>query len=182
MNDAKMLPDGVLLFELTENHDRRGSLMELYRSSQGMPIFPQLNYVRSEAGVLRGVHVHPHHADYVTVLSGTLILGLHDIRRQSPSFGASFLTTLDSSEPVACFIPVGVAHGFYLPSAATYLYALSEEWSPGGDFGCRWDDRALGIDWPVSDEPMLSERDRNAPSFDDMVARFEAALGERAVS
>jgi len=74
---------------------------------------------------------------------------------------------------------VGVAHGFYFPDEATYLYGLSDEWIPAGDFGCRWDEERLGLDWSVDDDPMLSERDTDPLAYDEMVDRFEAAIAER---
>ncbi|MEM9938623.1 MAG: dTDP-4-dehydrorhamnose 3,5-epimerase [Pseudomonadota bacterium] len=177
--DVEKLPEGVLLKVLHEHSDTRGRLMEIYRTSEGLPPFPQMNYVRSKPGVLRGVHVHPDHADYLMVLDGTMILGVHDIRRTSPTFGVSCLITLDAAKPMTCFIPTGVAHGFYLPCETTYLYGLSGEWSLDGDFGCHWNDAALGIDWPLEQEPTVSDRDRDAMSFDEMVERYESIMAQR---
>ena len=171
------LPDGVRLTPLTAHQDSRGVLTELYRCSWNLPAFRQFNLVHSAPGVLRGVHVHPHHADYLVILSGRMLLGVQDIRRDSETFGVAGLVELTGETPQSIFIEAGVAHGFYLPEPTTYIYGLSEEWSRDGDFGCRWDDPKVHIDWPVDGAPELSERDTDAPSFDEMVAQYERLTG-----
>ena len=66
-----MLPDGVSLLALAPHKDERGAFTELFRAPWDLAIAPvQWNAVRSEAGVLRGVHAHHRHADYLTVVVG----------------------------------------------------------------------------------------------------------------
>lgn len=69
-------------------------------------------------------------------------------------------------------VPVGVAHGFYFPEPACHVYAVSEYFDERDEFGCRWNETALGLVWP-SEDPILSERDRAAGSYADMVAALE---------
>ena len=68
--------------------DDRGLFTELCARSGSGPAPVQWNAVRPDAGVLRGVHWHRVHADYLTVVGGTLVLGLRDLRAGSPSEGA----------------------------------------------------------------------------------------------
>ena len=152
--------------------------MECYRQSWDLPHFNQFNAVHSNTGVLRGVHVHPTHADYLLVLSGKMLLGLHDIRRESATHRQSTILELSGEQPMCCFIPVGVVHGFYFPEPTFYVYGLSEEWNLEGDFGCRWDDPQLGLNWPVDGDPLLSRRDKNAPSYTEMVARYYRTVSQ----
>src|SRR5438034_2304054 len=155
---------------------KRGVFTELYRSSWEPGVEPvQWNAVRSEANVLRGVHVHRRHTDYLTVVSGSATIGLHDLRPGSPTEGVGMTVRLKPGEPAALVIPVGVAHGFYFHEPSIHVYAVSHEFDPADELGCRWDDPALEIDWPCSD-PVLSERDRNLGSLSELRGAWNAAL------
>ena len=62
-----MLPVGVVLQPLAPNDDDRGTFTELFRNSWSLDVQPaQWNVVRSVPTVLRGVHAHWRHADYLT--------------------------------------------------------------------------------------------------------------------
>ena len=66
-------------------------------------------------------------------------------------------------------IPPGVAHGFLFSEPSLMAYAVSAYWDPADEIACRWDDPALGIDWP-SDRPLLSPRDAAAPPLAEILA------------
>jgi dTDP-4-dehydrorhamnose 3,5-epimerase len=167
------LPAGVRIQSLTPHADSRGVFMELFRSEWATEIAPiQWNAVRSEANVMRGVHVHTRHADYLTVVAGTMLLGLYDLRRDSPTSGMSAMITLGDDSPDAVTIPPGVCHGFYFPVPAVTIYAVSHYWDETDELGCRFDDPQLGLSWPMA-TPILSDRDRDAGSVDEMRATFE---------
>ncbi len=168
------LPNGVQRFDLKDNQDDRGNLTELFRRDWGLPECRQINLVCSKANVVRGVHVHPNHSDYLLVLEGELLLGMQDLRRASETFGLAATATLSADNPTAWFIPGGVAHGFYTPTATKYLYGLTNEWEAGDDFGCCWDDPGLAIVWPELEAPILSERDMNAPSLDSVMQKLDS--------
>jgi dTDP-4-dehydrorhamnose 3,5-epimerase len=154
------LPHDVSLLELTPHADDRGVFTELFRVSWEPGVAPtQWNAVRSEPNVLRGVHVHLRHTDYLTVVAGKATIGLHDLRSGSPTEGLGTTVELDATAPAALVIPVGVAHGFYFHEPSIHVYAVSHEFDPADELGCRWDDPALDIAWPCTD-PLLSERDQ----------------------
>lgn len=162
--------------ELTPHADERGGFVEVFREEWSTgPVPRQWNAVRSNPGVLRGVHVHAHHHDYLTVVSGTLVLGLHDLRPDSPSHGLAGFLTLSEATPAAVAIPPGVCHGFWFPEPSVHVYGVSEYWDVRDELGCRFDDPALGLDWPV-EQPLLSPRDRGAGSLETMRADYLAAL------
>lgn len=172
------LPEGVVIRPLAVHADDRGALRELYRAEWApTPPFRQWNLVRSEGRVLRGVHVHPRHADYLHVIEGEMLLGLHDLRPEDPARRAACLVALDGREPRTAFIPPGVCHGFWFAEPALYVYGLSTGWFPSEELGCRYDDPALGLDWPARD-PILSPRDES-PAL-DYAAMREAWLAEQA--
>jgi len=168
-----MMPNGVTRVPLKMHHDDRGCLSEFFRANWESVFAPvQWNAVASHARVLRGVHVHQEHRDYLVVLQGELLLGLCDLRRNSPSYRQAAIRSLRGEERAAWIIPPGVAHGFYFPVATAYVYGLSEYWNLEDELGCRWNDAGLGLDWPVTD-PLLSERDRRAPPLAELMKTLD---------
>jgi dTDP-4-dehydrorhamnose 3,5-epimerase len=154
-----VLPAGVTLFELEPHADSRGAFTELFRESWDTGVTPvQWNVVSSERNVLRGVHAHWRHLDYLSVVSGKATVGLHDLREGSPTEGLGTAVELASGTPAALVIPAGVAHGFYFSAPSLHVYSVSHEWDPSDELGCRWDDPGLDIPWPCT-EPVVSERD-----------------------
>lgn len=165
MNLPAEIPYGVILRDLASHRDERGSLTEVFRASwAGDEAFIQWNLVDSNPNTLRGVHVHPVHADYLVALEGCLMLGLHDLRKWSPSFRRSCLVALRGEQLQGAFIPPGVAHGFYFADKTRYVYGVTDYWNPADELGCRWNDPQLAIEWPATD-PLLSQRDREAASL-----------------
>ena len=170
------LPSGVVVRDLKVHADARGELAELYRQewALGDPAV-QWNLVRSAPRSLRGVHVHPRHADYLTVVSGVMRLGLHDVREDSATSSASAMVEIEGDSPRLVHVPAGVAHGFYFPGPAIYVYGLTHGWSMEEELGCRWDAPELGFDWGDTD-PLLSDRDAGAGSYPAMIADFRAKI------
>lgn len=160
--------EGVLVRPLERLDDDRGTLTEVFRDEWTIPIQPtQWNIVQSEPGVVRGVHCHVIHTDYLTVVAGELILGLFDARAGSSTFGVSELHRIPALTD-GIVVPVGVAHGFCFEVPTTMAYGVSHVWNLADELGCRWDDPDLHIEWPCTD-PVLSERDRTAGSLREMI-------------
>lgn len=169
------LPVGVVQYPLVVQRGKTGATIDLFDISQGVGAAAvQWNFVGSLPNTLRGVHVHPHHADHLCVLAGTMLLGLHDMRPESASYRRSLILTLRGEHPVAMAIPPGVAHGFYFPEMTEYAYALDHYWNMAEEIGCRWNDPELGLYWPVTD-PVLSPRDRDAPGYAKLVSALATA-------
>jgi dTDP-4-dehydrorhamnose 3,5-epimerase len=163
-----VLPQGVELRALEPHADDRGRFTELFREEWGAGVAPvQWNAVTSEAGVLRGVHVHVRHDDYLVVHAGTATVGLCDLRADSPTSGLATCVEMTGEEPAGLAIPHGVAHGFYFHEPSLHIYAVSRYWDPSDELGCRWDDPDLGIPWPQPDA-RLSPRDAALPSLADL--------------
>jgi dTDP-4-dehydrorhamnose 3,5-epimerase len=162
------LPIGVALRPLPGELELCGAMTSLYRRDRPAgPDLVQWNLVSSRANTFRGVHVHLTHSDYLCVISGEMLLGLHDMRPWSPTYKLAVHQRLRGEEPCSIAIPPRVAHGFYFPSEAIHIYAVSHYWNPADELGCRWDDADLGLSWPTKD-PLLSPRDAGASSYREL--------------
>jgi dTDP-4-dehydrorhamnose 3,5-epimerase len=169
MSDRKI--DGVVIRPLETHKDSRGSFTEVYQRERDAGINAvQWSVVRSEAGTLRGMHLHLRHDEYFLTLEGRAYVGLYDLRPGSPSFRSSMLIELPAEPMVSVCFPIGLLHGWYFPERSTHLQAVSESYGSYADddnWGCRWDDPGLNLDWPDT-PPLVSERSRAFPSLPDI--------------
>ncbi|MEX0847468.1 MAG: dTDP-4-dehydrorhamnose 3,5-epimerase family protein [Ilumatobacteraceae bacterium] len=166
---------GVVFHPLRSHPDERGVLTEVFRDTWALGDRPvQWNVVRSEPGVLRGVHCHWHHTDILNVVAGELILGIVDLRPGSPTESRAEMHRIPALSAVVG-IPPGVAHGFYFEEPTCITYGVSAYWSLDDELGCRWNDPDLGLDWPCT-APSLSERDRTAGPLVTLRAAIASAL------
>ncbi|MDX9767338.1 MAG: dTDP-4-dehydrorhamnose 3,5-epimerase family protein [Ectothiorhodospiraceae bacterium] len=160
---------GVRLLRLSPNDDTRGSFTEFCREQWlDVPRSVQWNLVHSHARVLRGIHVHIRHYDYLVVIDGSTQVAIGDLRQASPTTGQWDVVTLDARELTAISIPPGVAHGFWFPKRTIHLYGMSEYWCPEEEMGCHWADPALSLDWRVAD-PIMSARDAELGSVQNLM-------------
>lgn len=166
---------GALILEPQVFGDARGFFYESYNKAKwieaGIDVaFVQSNVSRSARGVLRGLHYQwPHpQGKLVSVLEGEVYDVAVDIRRGSPTFGQSVGVMLTADNHRHFWVPEGFAHGFcVLSEFATFTYQCTALYDPKADAGIRWNDAALGIDWPLS-EPLLSDKDRKTPLLEDV--------------
>jgi dTDP-4-dehydrorhamnose 3,5-epimerase len=150
--------------------DSRGFFQQSYHERQyqeaGIDIrFVQDNWSRSAKGILRGLHYQLEHAQskLVSVIRGEVFDVVVDIRRGSPTFGRWIGETLSDKNHYQLFIPKGFAHGFcVLSEEVDLLYKCDDFYAPGDEYGIRWDDPGIGIEWPAEDF-CLSEKDEILP-------------------
>jgi dTDP-4-dehydrorhamnose 3,5-epimerase len=133
----------------------------------------QANCSVSSAGVLRGLHfaqLPPSQAKYVTCLRGAVFDVVVDIRVGSPTFGRWDSVLLDDKSRRSVYISEGLAHGFLaLHDDSTVIYLCSTTYDPAREHTIRATDPTLDIRWPGG-EHVLSDRDAEAPSLDDVRA------------
>ncbi|MGA7180194.1 MAG: dTDP-4-dehydrorhamnose 3,5-epimerase [Thiobacillaceae bacterium] len=161
------LPD-VFLLEPRVFGDARGFFMESYnrKTFAGLGIvadFLQDNHSRSAKGVLRGLHyqIKQPQGKLVRVVVGEVFDVAVDLRRHSTSFGKWMGMVLSAENKRMVWIPPGFAHGFYvLSDAAEFLYKTTDYYAPEFERCLLWNDPRLNIDWPLSEEPVLSDKDR----------------------
>jgi dTDP-4-dehydrorhamnose 3,5-epimerase len=168
--------EGMLILEPKVFGDARGFFMESYNARTfeeaiGFEVrFVQDNHSRSAHGVLRGLHYQlPPHAQgkLVRVTQGAVFDVAVDLRRSSPSFGRWAGVGLSGDNHRMVWLPPGLAHGFLVTSdSADFLYKTTAYYAPQAERCIRWDDAALGIEWPsIGQEPQLADRDADAPMF-----------------
>jgi dTDP-4-dehydrorhamnose 3,5-epimerase len=156
--------------------DARGSLYEWFTDAGFSALtghrldLHQANCSVSAAGVLRGVHfaqLPPSQAKYVTCLRGKILDVVVDIRVGSPTFGHWDSTVLDDRERRSVYLSEGLGHAFLaLESDSTVMYLCSAPYTPEREHTINALDPDLDIAWPVVDgEPILSDRDREAPTL-----------------
>ena len=169
MNVRETIFHDVLLIEPDVFEDSRGFFMETYRENRYqdagvIPLFVQDNISYSSKGVLRGLHFqYPNpQGKLVSVLQGEVFDVVVDIRVGSPTFGLWFGHYLSAENKEQLWIPEGFAHGFCVTSDSALLhYKCTNYYSADSDMSLRWDDPAIGINWPV-DTPILSDKDAHA--------------------
>ena len=160
--------NGVKFAQLRAFGDERGRFLETFRKNwfpeRGWEIV-QTNRSDSKAGVLRGLHYHFHQVDYWVCVAGRIRVGLADLRRGSPTFGASEALEIGGEHQIGVFIPSGVAHGFYALTDATLTYIVDNYYDGADELGVAWDDPTLAVPWDA-DQPILSGRDRQNPRLE----------------
>lgn len=163
--------------------DERGFFSETYHkkrlAEQGIEDkFVQDNHAFSaRANTVRGLHfqIPPFaQAKLIRVISGAILDVAVDIRKGSPYYGRYVSAVISESRWNQIFIPAGFAHGLVtLEENTAVLYKVSNYFSPEHDKGLLWNDPDLGINWPVTlDEAILSDKDRQQPSFQDLPRYF----------
>lgn len=171
----------VILIKPKAFGDDRGFFMESYRKSlfheNGITEeFIQDNHSKSAKGVLRGLHyqLNPKaQGKLVRCVSGSVFDVAVDIRRNSPTFGKWVGYELSEENRQMLWIPAGFAHGFVtLEDNTEFLYKTTGEYAPECDRGIRYDDPAIGIEWPKLDNLLLSEKDKNQPLLQDAEINF----------
>jgi dTDP-4-dehydrorhamnose 3,5-epimerase len=168
--------DGLVLLEPVVHGDERGFFVETFRADvaveHGIPTdFVQDNHSRSRQGTLRGIHfqTHPGQGKLVRVARGRVFDVAVDLRRDSPTFGQWEGVELDDTSGRMLFIPVGFGHGFLvLSEVADFVYKCTNYYDPATEAGIRFDDPAVGVEWPAGVELLYSERDATAPSLADV--------------
>ena len=167
------IPD-VKLIEPAVHGDARGFFIETwnreaYREA-GLDLdFVQDNWSRSARGVLRGLHYQLEHTQgkLVRCVSGAVFDVAVDIRRSSPHFGRWVGVELSEENKRSLWVPPGFAHGFLtLSESADFQYKCTDRYHPESERTIRWDDPAIGIEWPLDrvGEVSLSAKDRDGAS------------------
>lgn len=168
---------GLKLITPKKFGDSRGFFFEAYQSERyanevGMAkSLVQLNFSRSEYGVLRGLHYQltKPQGKLITILRGKVFDVALDIRVGSPTFGQWMGFELSEENGHQLYIPEGFAHGFsVLSEEVDFCYACTDFYDPPSERGIFWADPALSIPWKI-EHPILSPKDENYLPLNQML-------------
>ena len=168
--------DGCHIVELEPITDERGYFARAWSAEEMTEagIVAEISQINmsssSTAGTIRGLHWRPmtySEAKFVRCIAGGIFDVCVDVRRGSPTYLRWVGVELTPDNRRALAVPPGCAHGYQtLQPASEVLYAVSAPFAPGIETGVRWDDPSFGIDWPIKEAVILSEKDRGWPDFE----------------
>tara|TARA_B100001057_G_C22708529_1_gene894716 strand:+ start:188 stop:760 length:573 start_codon:yes stop_codon:yes gene_type:complete len=175
-----IIPSGlpeVILIQPKKFEDERGWFLESFRKdlledALGHSLdFCQCNLAKSYYGVIRGLHYQmPPYAQskLVSVVQGSVIDVVVDIRKGSPNFGEHVAIELSAENQKQLFIPRGFAHGYACFSDTALLtYKVDSHYKKAAEASIAFDDPQLNIDWKIPlEKQILSSKDRVQPKFD----------------
>ena len=160
--------------------DERGFFAETYNRQKYIEMGFDFEFVQDNqsisqtVGTLRGLHFQKPpraQAKLVRCGRGAIFDVVLDIRLGSPTYGCWEGYELTAKNGYQIYVPVGFAHGFVtLVPDSEILYKCTDYYAPKTEGAVRWD--SCGIDWPISEEPILSNKDAIAPAFSNFESPF----------
>lgn len=178
--ESRHLGDVVVLVPEIFN-DGRGFFSEIFRADQfqahGLPThFVQENHSRSARGVVRGLHFqwNPPMAKLMRVTAGSAFLVAVDIRKGSPTLGKWVGVDASAENRRMVWAPAGFARGFCALTEGTEIqYQCTGIYNNKAESAILWNDRAIGIEWPLSDV-FVSDKDRHARTLQQWLSSPES--------
>ena len=145
--------------------DARGYFKETYSrdkyAAAGLSdVWVQDSVSHPRRGVVRGLHADARMAKLVQCLQGEIFDVIVDLRPGSPTHKRWEGFTLSAGNHHQLYVPAGFGHGFLARSDDTLvMYKQSAQYDPAHEFGARWDDPSIGIEWPLDGPPIVSAKD-----------------------
>lgn len=178
MQAVKTRFEGLIEFIPNVYHDDRGWFYEHYTEREfakhGIThSFVQDNQSFTRKGCIRGLHLQlppAAQAKLVSVIAGSILDVVVDLRRSSPTFGEHFTCEMDGSRHNMLYVPPGFAHGFAALEDTIFFYKCSAFYSRENEAGIKWNDPTLAIRWPI-ENPVVSAKDDGLPSFDEFMRK-----------
>jgi len=171
--------EGLAIIKPRLFKDARGYFFESFSQREFEEKVRKVNFVQdnesmSSYGVMRGLHFQkPPFAQskLVRCVKGRVLDVAVDIRKGSPTYGEHVAVELSEDNHLQFFIPKGFAHGFaVLSEEAIFTYKVDNKYAPQAEASILFNDKTLGIDWPLSETQMLlSSKDREGTAFKDAV-------------
>lgn len=173
MNFEKTFIDGVFTIAPEPHQDNRGSFARVFcveeAAKAGIRItVAQINTSHNDKkATLRGLHSQlPPHEEIkiVRCVKGAIFDVAVDVRPSSPTFGQYVSAELTEENGKMLVVPKGFAHGYLtLADNTDVLYFVSEFYAPGSEKGYRFDDPVFKINWPITENLIMSDKDRSWP-------------------
>ncbi|HOO28754.1 MAG TPA: dTDP-4-dehydrorhamnose 3,5-epimerase [Lachnospiraceae bacterium] len=170
--------EGLKVITPTVFGDKRGYFMETYNFNDFKEAgigqnFVQDNQSSSRKGVLRGLHFQIQYPQdkLVRVIRGEVFDVVVDMRKDSETYGQWYGVRLSEENKKMFFIPKNFAHGFLvLSDFAEFTYKCTDFYHPNDEGGIIWDDKEIGIDWPIERdmELIISDKDTKWPTLKEL--------------
>ena len=174
LNDAYIIEPKVL-------GDHRGWFFEAYSKrlfeEAGIFIdFVQDNHsYNAHKNTLRGLHFQANpkpQAKLVRCVKGAIMDFIVDVRPNSSTYKQWLSVELSGENKKQLLVPRGFLHGFVaLEDDSEVIYKVDNYYAPECDGAVAWNDPEFNINWNI-ENPILSEKDLNAPLFKDSKVNF----------
>jgi dTDP-4-dehydrorhamnose 3,5-epimerase len=166
---------GAFIIELEKFTDERGFFARAWCQNEFEAHGLQTTWVQAnigfskKRGTLRGLHyqVAPYQeVKLMRCIRGAIYDVIIDLRPESPTYKQWLGVELSADNRQMLYVPAGFAHGYQalLDDSETF-YQVSQAYTPGAERGVRWNDPAFGITWPITENVILSAKDKNSPDF-----------------
>ena len=181
MNFIDTAIPGVHIVDCDVFPDERGAFVRILAPDEftqrglEVPIALGALSTNRRRGTIRGLHLQSpprEQAKAVRVVRGAIFDVAVDLRPGSAAYGQWVGVELTADNHRMLYLPRGVAHGYQtLTDDAAVLYFVSAAHSPAHERGVRWNDPAIGVDWPLGAPTVINARDANFPDMLPAVAR-----------
>jgi dTDP-4-dehydrorhamnose 3,5-epimerase len=166
---------GAFVVELDKKEDNRGFFSRAFCAREfaehglkSQVIQANLSFSHTK-GTIRGMHYQVAPATepkFIRCIRGAIWDVIIDVRPESPTYLQHFAIELSADNRTALYVPDMFAHGNQaLTDGAELLYLVGEYYTPGYERGIRYNDPAVGIEWPVP-VTIVSDKDNSWPLLD----------------
>jgi dTDP-4-dehydrorhamnose 3,5-epimerase len=172
----------VKILRPVRHEDSRGFFSEIYNHQAITKAGIHLDIVQEnlayskQANTVRGIHFQTPpfaQAKLVQVVRGAIFDVAVDLRAGSPTYGHFVSAEISAANWNQILIPEGFGHGLCtLEPDTQVIYKVTAHYSHEHDAGIRWDDSEIGINWPLTDTPLLSDKDEALPLLKDFDTPF----------
>lgn len=175
---SSKIPD-LIIIEPQVFGDNRGNFFESYSQKIFLEAGIKANFVQdnqsfsAQIGTLRGLHLQSggsSQAKLVRVVQGKIFDVAVDLRPDSPTFGQWEGFQLSADNNRMLFIPRNFAHGFMtLSPDVIFTYKCDNYYDKPSEAGIIWNDPTLNITWPLDVEPVISDKDKTLPTYQQYI-------------
>ena len=173
---------GVYSIALNPLKDKRGFFMRTYDIKYFESLGLNTSWVHenhsesTKAGTLRGFHFQfPPYSEtkLIRVVSGSVKDVFLDIRKSSPTLGKWGSVILSSENKDCLYLPKGIAHGMCtLEDNTNMVYKVDMAYAPENEGQINPLDTSLNIDWPVFNNYVISDKDKDAIDFESFLKQY----------
>ena len=166
---------GLKIIQSKNHRDSRGFFKENYKKK----FFRDKKFIfgctsSSKKNVLRGLHLQTKFSQekYVSILKGSILDVVVDLRKNSKTFGEHFKIILSENNAKSIFIPAGFAHGFLGLKRENIIYYYCTNYrSAKHEVGILWNDKDFRIKWPIKN-PIISKKDKKNLKFKEFIKLY----------